>query len=132
MKIKIFQAIFVIKVWQITVVLCKLDSPQIKQDLISSVITFRSQPSRELSRNLILRIIGNQEIIGKGQNRLGQRPVSSFSSRNQLLATFMQKLISNFFGLVKVCLIFVLFAKHFDKDYNSVELIEIYSQLPCR
>ena len=48
----------------------RLDSPQVKQDLISGITNFVYELPYELPDKLKLRIFGNQEILGKSQSWL--------------------------------------------------------------
>ena len=82
--------ILVIIVWNFTIFQYRSDSPQVKQNLMSSIANFVYELLHELPNTLRLRILENQEILKK---YLGwtQSLVPSLLSRTQTLPIAVKK-----------------------------------------
>ena len=59
------RTILAIIFWQFIVFPLKFDSPQVKRNLISSIIKVLYEFSHELQNDLKLRVLGNYQILGK-------------------------------------------------------------------
>ena len=83
---KNFQTISGIIFVPFTVFPCKVNSPQVKRSLKSTITNFVYEVPRELRNSLRIRIFGNQERKRKSQNQWRHRLVSILPSKNQFLA----------------------------------------------
>ena len=103
-------AIVVIIFWNFAMFQYRANSPQIKQNLISSITNLVYELSHGLPNNLRLRIIGNQKILEKSQVWLETKPKaqSPFQKSNSFNSSQKEQknryqsflVLSNFTGFV--------------------------------
>ena len=88
-----WSTIFPLIFWQFTVCfLCNFDWPQVKQDLISSIVIFVNQLPHNLRNNVRLWIFRDQAMIGKSQNWIRAKTIVQSSLQKSIFVNSMQGL----------------------------------------
>ena len=99
----------VIIFWHFLIVFLRSQSPQVKRYLTSSIANSVHELPHELSNNLRVRILGNQEILAKYQMWGETQPSAQSSFQKQNLDNSSQKICKNRFYFFEVLSNFTVF-----------------------